>query len=86
MPSFLRPDSKQRKDYKNEKDLIIKGIKKLKEFFISLKMPTNLSEFGIVEEDLSYMANHLTQNGSYVFPSNIPLNYDLAMKIYKNCL
>lgn len=73
-------------EYKNEEDLIIKGINKLKQFFISLKMPTRLKEFNINEEDIVYMSNHLTQNGSFVFPSNIPLDYNLALEIYKNCL
>ena len=72
-------------EYKNEEDLIIKGINKLKQFFISLKMPTRLKEFNINEEDIVYMSNHLTQNGSFVFPSNIPLDYNLALEIYKNC-
>lgn len=73
-------------EYKNEEDLIIKGINKLKQFFISLKMPTRLKEFNINEEDIVYMSNHLSQNGSFVFPSNIPLDYNLTLEIYKNCL
>ena len=73
-------------NYIDEEDLVIKGIDKLKEFFKKLKMPTRLREFNINENDLEYMSNHLTQNGTYVFPSNIPLDYNLALEIYKNCL
>ena len=67
-------------------DLIIKGINSLKELFIKLKMPTKLSDFGFTKEDVEYMANHLTNNGSFVFPSFIPLNKDLALEVYYNCL
>lgn len=73
-------------EYKDEEELILKGINKLKEFFISWKMPTRLKEFDINKEDLIYLSNHLSQNGKYVFPSNIPLDYNLALEVYKNCL
>ena len=73
-------------EYKDEEELILKGINKLKEFFISWKMPTQLREFNINKEDLIYLSNHLSQNGKYVFPSNIPLDYNLALEVYKNCL
>ncbi len=74
------------KEYKDDEDLIVKGINKLKDFFVSLKMPTKLKEFKLVDEDLVYMANHLTKNGTFIFPSNIPLDYNLALEVYKNCL
>ena len=73
-------------NYENDEDLIIKGINSLKELFIKLKMPTKLSDFGFTKEDVEYMANHLTNNGSFVFPSFIPLNKDLALEVYYNCL
>ena len=72
--------------YEDDEDLIIKGINSLKELFIKLKMPTKLSDFGFTKEDVEYMANHLTNNGSFVFPSFIPLNKDLALEVYYNCL
>ena len=74
------------KEYEDDEDLIVKGINKLKDFFVSLKMPTKLKEFKLVDEDLVYMANHLTKNGTFIFPSNIPLDYNLALEVYKNCL
>lgn len=73
-------------EYKDEEELILKGINKLKEFFISWKMPTRLKEFDINKEDLIYLSNHLSQNGKFVFPSNIPLDYNLALEVYQNCL
>lgn len=72
--------------YSDEEDLIIKGINKLKDLFIRLKMPTKLKEFGIVKEDIEYMANHLTNNGSFIFNSNIPLDKELAVEIFNHCL
>ena len=72
--------------YQDEEDLILKGINGLKELFIKLKMPTKLSDFGFTKEDVEYMANHLTNNGSFIFPSFIPLNKDLALEVYYNCL
>ena len=70
----------------NEEDLIKKGIDKLKDLFIQLKMPSTLSELGFVKDDIEYMANRLTKNGTFVFKSNIPLDKELAIEIYKYCL
>lgn len=74
------------KYYEDDEDLIIKGIMKLEDLFVRLQMPRKLSEFGITEEDVEYMASHLTQNGTFTFPSNVPLNKELALKVYYNCL
>ena len=74
------------KYYEDDEDLIIKGIMKLEDLFVRLQMPRTLSEFGITEEDVEYMASHLTQNGTFTFPSNVPLNKELALKVYYNCL
>lgn len=73
-------------NYKNEEELIEKGIKKLENLFDRLKMPKSLSEFGINKDDIEYMASHLTQNGTFTFPSNIPLDKKLALEIYYQCL
>ena len=72
-------------EYSNEEDLILKGINGLRELFIKLKMPTTLKELGFAEKDIEYMANHLTNEGTFVFPSNIPLDKELAIEVYKNC-
>lgn len=73
------------KTYEDDDDLIIKGIMRLEDLFFRLKMPRRLSDLGFKEEDLEYMANRLTKNGTFVFPSNIPLDKELALKIYNYC-
>ena len=72
--------------YEDDEDLIIKGIMRLEDLFVRLKMPRKLSEFGFKEEDLEYMANHLTKNGTYIYPSDIPLDKKLVLDIYYHCL
>ena len=69
--------------YEDEEDLINKGIKKIEEIFKRFSMPSSLKEVGVKEEDLLIMANKLTDNGSKIFPSNIPLTKELVLKIYK---
>ena len=69
--------------YEDEEDLINKGIKKIEEIFKKFSMPSSLKEVGVKEEDLLIMANKLTDNGSKIFPSNIPLTKELVLKIYK---
>ena len=49
-------------------------------------MPTTLSEFNITKDDVEYMATRLTKNGTFAFPSNIPLTKDLVLDIYYHCL
>jgi alcohol dehydrogenase len=65
---------------------ILESIKKLKDFFIKLGMPTSLNTYGISEDDIMYMVNNFSKNGTYTFPSNIPLNKELSEKIYFNAL
>lgn len=72
--------------FTSQEDLIIQGINKLRELFNALKMPTKLSEFNITKDDVEYMATRLTKNGTYAFPSNIPLTKDLVLDIYYHCL
>lgn len=73
-------------EYSTEEELIKKGIDYIRQLFIKLGMPTRLSEFDITKDDVEYMADHLTQNGTFVFPSDIPLVKDLVLEIFYSCL
>jgi butanol dehydrogenase len=39
------------------------GVKKLRAFYSAIKMPTNLREAGVKEEDLEVMAEKAVENG-----------------------
>ncbi|MGN1295140.1 MAG: iron-containing alcohol dehydrogenase, partial [Bacilli bacterium] len=69
--------------YENDEDLIQKGIEKLENIFQKFSMPSSLQEVGVKEEDLEIMADKLTNYGSKVFPSNIPLTKELSLNIYR---
>ena len=66
-------------------EIILKSIEKMKEFYHIIGMPSSLSELGVKKEDLKLMSETLTNNGNFVFPSNVPLDYNLALEIYENC-
>ena len=70
----------------NDELLIIEGINKLRDLFNRLGMPSKLREFNINNDDIEYMVNHLTNDGTKVFPSNIPLTKELALEIFNKCL
>jgi hypothetical protein len=72
------------KDLPSE-EIILKSIEKMKEFYHIIGMPSSLSELGVRKEDLKLMSERLTNNGNFVFPSNVPLDYNLALEIYENC-
>ena len=65
---------------------IDKAINKLESLFRKFGLSSSLKTFNIQEEDLITMANSLTQNKTRVFQSYIPLDYDLAMKIYQKSM
>lgn len=62
------------------------GILKLRNLFKKFKLKSSLKEFNLCNDDLIKMANALTENQTKVFPSNIPLDYNLAMKVYQKSM
>ena len=73
-------------DEHDEELLIIKSIDKMKEFYESIGMPSTLTELGIVEDDIEIMANRLSKDGTFVYESNVPLDKNLMIDIYRKCL
>lgn len=49
-------------------------------------MPATLTELGIVEEDIEIMANRLSKDGTFIYPSHVPLDRNLMIDIYRKCL
>ncbi len=74
-----------KKSKDREKD-ILRGIKKLKNYFISLGMPSSLSEFGITEDDIKKLALNVTFNHTRVLNDVIQIDEDMAYKIYAEAL
>lgn len=70
----------------DEELLIIKAIDKMKEFYESIGMPATLTELGIVEEDIEIMANRLSKDGTFIYPSHVPIDRNLMIDIYRKCL
>ena len=75
-------------DIVNDDDLIAGklGIEKLSEFFVSLGMPTKLSEFGIKESDIDALALNCSHFKTRVVKSYIPLGYEEVKEIFNSCL
>lgn len=70
----------------NDDEKISLAIKKVRDFFEIFDLKTTLSGYDITKDDIIHMANSLTNHKTKVFDSYIPLDYDLAYKIYMNCL
>lgn len=63
------------------------GIARLREFFQKLGMPSTLSSLGVQEDDIPWMVNKLTRNGTRVVDHyRKPLNGEVATRIFKACL
>ncbi len=62
---------------------ILKGIENTKEFFKSIGMPTTLRELGIYENSFSKLANNAMFNGKRVLKDIITVDYEMALKIFK---
>ena len=62
-------------------------ISAFEEYFISLGMPTKLSQLGVKEEDIPDLVNKVTRNGSRtVYHHSKPINDEVAKEIYYSCL
>lgn len=73
------------KDDLDDESLIRKSIEMMKEFNALIGMPSSLHELGINEEDIEIMSNRLSKNGTFIFPSHVPLDKNLMIEIYKKC-
>ena len=67
-------------------EIIVEGIRILKEFFKLFNLSLSLKDYNVSKDDIIQMVNKLTNNHTKVYDSNIPLDYDLALKIYLNSL
>lgn len=56
----------------------------LKDFAHIFQIPTALKEYSVSESDIMKMVDSLTLHGTRVFDSYIPLDADLAERIYRN--
>ncbi len=63
----------------------VKGIDAMAEYFISLKMPSKLSEFGIDKSALPRLAELCTYGKTRTVKSYIPLGYDEILAIFESC-
>ena len=62
-------------------------ISAFEEYFVSLGMPTKLSQLGVKEEDIPDLVNKVTRNGSRtVYHHSKPINDEVAKEIYYSCL
>lgn len=71
----------------SEEEVAIMGIRRMKEFFVSLGMPSSLSEVGIASEDIPALVDLATGNGTRVvgrFPK--PLTKQDIEDIYSSLL
>ena len=62
---------------------ILAGIEKTKEFFKSIGMPTTLRELGIYEDSFEALANNAMFKGKRVLKDIVTVDYEMALKIYK---
>lgn len=62
------------------------AIRATREFFVSMNMPTRLSEFGFVEDDIEKMLPTLKENKGEPFGSFKKLTMGDAVNIYKSAL
>ena len=63
------------------------GIARLREFFTLIGMPNTLSSLGVKKEDIPWMVQKLTKNGTRVVDHyRKPLDGEVATKIFMACL
>lgn len=74
-------------DVKEDDDLKAaeKGIEKMQEFFVSLGLPKNLSEFGVQKERLEELVLKTTFNNTRTIKSYKPLGFKEIKEIFISC-
>lgn len=72
---------------KDEKEVAIMGIESMKDFYLSIGLPTSLEELGLGESDIPALVNLATGNGTRVVGlSPQPLDSEAVKDVYFNCL
>lgn len=61
------------------------GIEKMAEFFVSLGMPTKLSEFGVEKDKLKKLCELCTNGRTRIIKSYIPLGFNECKEIFESC-
>ena len=59
----------------------ILGIEEMKRYFVSIGMPTTLSELDVHESDFELLADNISQNGKRVIESYVPLDRQAVLDI-----
>ncbi|MCM1130549.1 MAG: iron-containing alcohol dehydrogenase [Roseburia sp.] len=65
---------------------ILNGIKKLKDYFKEIGMPTSLKELNITEDDIQKLAFNVTFNHTRIIRDIIEIDEAMALKIYREAL
>ena len=71
---------------KNDKEAGAEGIRKLEDFFKSIKMPVTFKELGVENPDIDLLVKKLHQNKGLVFGSYFPITSKESYTIYKIAL
>jgi alcohol dehydrogenase YqhD (iron-dependent ADH family) len=75
------------KSSESEEKTAIMFITDLRDFYLSIGMPTKFSDVGLTKKDIAPLANLATRNGTHVigyYPQ--PLDRQAIIDIYSNCL
>ena len=70
----------------DKRNVAIKGIRKLQEFYKSLGMPLTFDDIGAKKEDIPQLVKQLEINRGSTFGGFVDLTMDDARKIYESCL
>ena len=70
----------------NAEDCALQGIEKMSEFFVSLGMPSKLSEFNVNKDSIESLSLHCTYNNTRKVNSYIPLGFEEIKDIFNLCL
>ena len=69
----------------DKRNVAIKGIRKLQEFYKSLGMPLTFDDIGAKKEDIPQLVKQLEINRGSIFGGFVDLTMDDARKIYESC-
>lgn len=72
-------------DVGNRRDIALKGIDKLEEYFIKIGLPVTFNELGARSEDIDYLVKQLDINQEGKIGNFKELNMSDAKKIYSMC-
>lgn len=70
-------------DYEHPDKTINKAIDMQEDFYKSIKMPTNIRDLGVKEEDLEYLANRCSRDKTRILAGYKELGYEEILDIYK---